>query len=156
MNDEPNEAWGTEAPPNLDDVTLATMEDLANRGFELRKDIENNRKAEKALQDELRQVKGKLLSYLAHFGLNKYASKSGNVFTKKTFSVRVPKDDESRDQFFNFLKEEGIFGQLITVNSRTLNSLYNERLEQATEEGKSFNMPGIEPPTMFEDVNFKK
>jgi len=150
------EAWGTEAPQAPDEVTMAKMEELSERGFQIRQEIKELGDREKELQDELRGVKAKILSTLTHFGLTKYASKNGSVFTKKTYSVRVPKDDESRERFFGFLKAEGIFDNLITVNSRTLNSLYNERLEAAKDAGESFNMPGIEPPTMFEDVNFKK
>ncbi len=153
---EENKSWGTDDAQVPDNVTVAMMEELANQGFQLREKIKDLGEVEKELQDELRLVKGKLLSYLSHFGLTRYTSKAGNVFTKKTYSVRVPKDDTAREQFFGFLKTEGIFDQLITVNSRTLNSLYNERLEAAQAEDKIYNMPGIEPPTMFEDVSFKK
>jgi hypothetical protein len=153
---EENRSWGTEEAPKADEVTLAMMEDLAAQGFRLRERIKELADEEKEVQESLRNVKGKLLTYLAHFQLPKYQSKLGTIFTKKTYSVRVPKDESSRAQFFEFLKTEGIFDELITVNSRTLNSLYNERLEQAKDAGESFSMPGIEPPTMFEDVQFKK
>lgn len=156
MNDSQEQAWGTEEAPQADQVTLAMMEDLAAQGFKLRERLKELADEEKAVQESLREVKGKLLTYLAHFQLPKYQSKLGTVYTKKTYSVRVPKDESARNEFFGFLKAEGIFDELITVNSRTLNSLYNERLEQAKDAGESFAMPGIEPPTMFEDVQFKK
>ena len=53
-------------------------------------------------------------------------------------------DDIAREKFFNYLKGKGVFEQMITINSRTLNAFAKVELETANEEGVlDFQIPGL-------------
>ena len=80
----------------------------------------------------------------------------GKVVVDTKISVKVPKDPEKKQEFFNYLKEKGVFEPMATIHSATLNSFYNAELEVAREEGHAdFNIPGLEPSGEWTKLRFK-
>jgi hypothetical protein len=58
---------------------------------------------------------------------------------------RVPKDLESKKMFFAYLENKGVFDELISVNSNTLNSWAQAEIDAAEEAGNfDFQLPGLE------------
>lgn len=76
-------------------------------------------------------------------------------------SFRVPKDEENKKKFFEWLKAQGLYDAMITVNSQTLNGLLKEKEAAFYEEGGiAFEVPGIEMgagrPVPKGELNSKK
>lgn len=143
--------WGHEEKP-ISAVTMADMEALASKGRELRAKKDELKKQESDVEQELKGVQKRIIAYLEHFGLTKYESAGGKVFVTNKRSVKVPKDEADRDSFFAWLKERGIFDQLITVNSQTLNAMYNRECDAT---GGDVSIPGLGPATEYKSVTFK-
>jgi len=78
--------------------------------------------------------------------LDRDSYKSPNVqfnFVEKQ-TAKVPKDDENRKLFFDYLKSRGAYERMIGVNSATLNSFYKQERELEAHKGNfDFKMPGI-------------
>ena len=102
-------------------------------------DFEKEKKALAAFQE-------KILFILQENDMEKYASKHGTVFRVKRESVRVPKGPEEKAEFFAWLKNKGIYDELVTVNSVTLNALYKQESEVAND--PDFKIPGIGESTV--------
>lgn len=100
----------------------------------------------------------KILEVLKEEGKDSYKSEFGTVSISHRTSFKVPQSPEDRVLFFNYLKDKGVFDNLITVNSATLNSFCKVELEQAIEKGEAldFAIPGILPPTVGEIISFRK
>lgn len=83
---------------------------------------------------------------------------NGHTFyTNTKESVRTPKTDEDKKLFFDYLKEKGLFDQMISINSQTLNSLYKSMSEEALEKGiVDFRLPGIDEPTIYKQLRIRK
>ena len=136
----------------LDDSTVQNFEEMCGELFHQRSTV-------KALEDRvsdekkiLEKMKSKILGYLDQFGKDKYQSEYGTVSRTKKFSVKVPKDEASKEKLFGWLKEKGIDMHYMTVNSISLNSLYKKELDAM---GVDFEMPGVEEPTYYELLNVR-
>jgi hypothetical protein len=134
------------------EITVPEFEDLCEKVFSQNKfckEIDAHLELEKEI---LKKMKVKLMALMTEFGKSKYSSNAGTLFKKSEFSVKTPKDPESRELFFAWLKEQGLFDNLISVNSKTLVSLYNSKLEEV---GPEFQMPGITEVTSYESLNIR-
>jgi hypothetical protein len=113
------------------------------------------------LKDKLAEVtrrftekQEKVLTILEHVGVEKaMGSRGGVAAVEVKESVKVPKDEASRELFFEYLKEQGIFENMITVHSQTLNAWYNAEV-QDREVG--WTVPGIEPGKIYKKIKLIK
>jgi hypothetical protein len=106
---------------------------------------------------ELEEKKDKLLSYFEHYEKEKYYANGFTFYTQTRFPVSLPHDLDSKRAFLDYLKERGIYDELVSVNSQTLNSFYKKEMDKAIEEGNvDFKVPGIAEPKAFKKIMFRK
>jgi len=103
-------------------------------------------------------LKAKVQAYMDDAGMEKYHCASrGLVYTTQRMSVTVPKDDDRRAQFFAYLRDKGVFENLITVNFQTLNALYKAEFEAAVAAGlPDYKMPGIGEPSFAKTLTMRR
>jgi len=96
-----------------------------------------------------------LLSLLTRSGKSSWKVPGVGTASKKvSLSVKTPKTKQAKESFFNFLKgyNEDVYWKLLSPNSRSLNSFYNEMAESNPE----IELPGLELPTSQESLSFRK
>lgn len=99
----------------------------------------------KDLKNELTTAQGKLQAKLESLGLESYKGKAGTFSFRMIQGFKVPADMESKMKFFDYLKEKGVFDEIVTVNSQTLNSWSQSEIEAAEVAGNfDFTIPGLE------------
>lgn len=135
--------WPTEEKP-LSELTLKEVEDIAKTYREKREEIDQQKQVLSALEEERKALERKLVSILEGNQKSSYDSAVGRISLGYRTSIRVPQGDD-RAEFFNYLREKGVFEEMITVNSQTLNAFYKQEEQLAREEGRGmeFHIPGI-------------
>lgn len=129
----------------MTDIGVKELESLVDQCFEQRKVYEAKKKEMSEEYAELERLKSVVIGKLEALGIDKFEGKLGKFSYKYEESFKVPKDTESREKFFTFLKEKGVYEQMITVNSRTLNSFAKQEAELAEEDGNfDYQIPGLE------------
>ena len=122
-----------------------------------------NYRSAKMITDEAEKIEAKykqqILDQMLEAGKVKYFVEGvGTVSLSEKKSIKVPKTNEDKTLFFAYIDDkygEEFAKSLVTINSRTLNSFYNE--EAAKIEGpEELRMPGIEPPTSYVSLSFRK
>lgn len=105
----------------------------------------------------LEELKSRVLGFMEEAGIEKqHIPGFGTLSAQTRFSVKVPQGDGKRE-FFEYLRSLGIFEDLATVNSQTLNGWYKERLDEAIEKGDlGFRVPGIEEPKSVKTLGFRR
>ena len=101
---------------------------------------------------------------LAHFEENDMTSFRVDgvalISVSEKLTVKTPKRPEDKVAFFNYLKEtkgEEVMLHYQTVNSQSLNSFFKAEMESKTDEEKlTFNLPGIEAPSMVKKPSVRK
>ena len=93
---------------------------------------------------KLETAESEMLEMLHDQGMTNFKCVEGTFFISHRTSVKTPKTPEQREAFFSYLRAQGLFDSLISVNSQSLSKLYKEGLEEAKKQGqKDFNLPGI-------------
>lgn len=98
-----------------------------------------------------------LLQVLEATGLDSIKAHGYTFSPREEMSVKNPQTPEDKEAFFLYLKEQGLFENMISVHSRTLNSMYKSASEDALRRGElEFRIPGIEAPTVFKKLVIRK
>lgn len=93
---------------------------------------------------EIDEVKQQIQKALEASGLDRFEGSETKVNLITTHSVKMPQDEANRAIFLHWLHTHGM-GNMLTVNSQSLNSLYNREAETALAKGiVNFRIPGID------------
>lgn len=139
---------------------MVTTDDLKAQIATIRELRELDDKISAQRKDSARVVEeaeNKMLAMLDEAKLPSFRCEYGNVGKTMRMSIKTPKSPEDRSAFFGWLKSKGIFDDVISVYSATLNSLYKDEFQAAKERGEEdFKIPGLLEETMTPILWFRK
>lgn len=145
-------------PPTISEsgalVTVAELDTLTQYLFDMRDYVESIEAYVSELNKATARVKMAAVRYLKELNREDYPAERGTIRIREQWGVKLPDSEEKKALFLNHLKERGIYERYVTVNAASLKALYNSDWEAAKKrgEGMEFEMPGIEPPTLYEDL----
>jgi len=139
-----------------------TVEEMNKKVEEIRvkeEEYEAAKTVSTSLGHEVDKLYSEIGKMLLDLGQESFKTPLATVSLRTRKSFKTPKDEESRTEFFNKLKEMGVFESMITVNSNTLNSFLKSEFESAEARGEDmvvYKFPGIEPPTVSVTASLRK
>lgn len=142
--------------PEGQKVTVEDMDKLVLELREARADRDAKDEIKKAASKIVSQLEGKVVAYLKELGRENYKTPDGTVYVQKVWSVGVPKADQDKLALLDWMKEQGIYNKYVTVNSRSLNSLYKTLVEEAEAKGELLQVPGLGAPSLRESLGLRK
>jgi len=111
----------------------------------------------KPLEAQLTTIKEEIRDVFALLDIDELSANGYKFALKTESSVKVPKTVEEKTEFFQYLEKEGLFYEVVGVNSMTLNKFYKEKAAEALEHGNiDFRLPGIETPKEYNVLKIKK
>jgi ATP-dependent Lon protease len=126
-------------------VSVQELENDIEQMFNLRMEKEQKEAEAKAINEQLTEIQNKVMGKLESLELTSYKAKAGTFSFSMREGFRVPKDLENKKKFLDYLKDKGIFDEMITVNSQTLNSWAKAEIEAALERNEfDYQVPGLE------------
>lgn len=140
-------------------ITVDEMNKHAQLIREKEAEYEEARKVSVALGKEVDSLYDTMGKMLLELGQENFRTPFGTMILTKRTSFKVPSDEESRNAFFEKLKEMGVFDGMITVNSNTMNSFLKEEYKLAEARGEDmvvYKFPGIQPPTISVTASLRK
>lgn len=137
--------------------TLNAFQNLCKDIWEQRMKVDEMASALKIETSKLEGMKAKVLAYMEDSEIEKqHVPGYGTLSMQNMFSVKVPAGD-NKAEFFEYLKERGIFEDMATIHSATLNSWYKQEIDAAIEEGNAdFRIPGIEEPKIVKRLGMRR
>lgn len=146
-----------EAEVGAGEITVEELELEIERCFYLR-DKHTQIKAEaSAVWEQYELIQNKVRGMLESLNKTSYKAEAGTFSFSLTDSYKTPKTLEQKELFFNYLKEKGIFDEMVTINSRTLNSYAATECEVQYDQGNfDFTIPGLEKGEPAYKVSLKK
>lgn len=148
--------WGTpdnDTPPEAP-ADLAAATKLA---AELKEEIAGIALTLKQKEDKLQDVRQELLAALEFMGIESIRAHGYLFHKEEKTSVTTPKTTEQKQELFEYLKEKGLYWEMVSVNSQTLNALYHSLSTQAEEEGiLAFKLPGVPDPTTYTNLKMRR
>jgi hypothetical protein len=156
MVEVPQMGWYDDTDTPKDAITVKQLDELCEVVSKQRGVVDEMKGKLKEQQEVLDGLELKLLAALTDSGKNSW--KVGDaLFTKVTrFSVQTPKEMPDKLAFFDYLKQRGVFEELVNIHSNTLNSFYKQEQENASKEGRILSIPGIKEPTSSETLSVRR
>lgn len=146
-------------------ITVQELQEMCKQAIELDEQI-TALEAEMITprKKKLSDLEGKIQACMEQLDMEKIPVKGyGTYFLQSKFSVKVPKTEQEREDFFAYLQAKGIFESMITVNSQTLNAWYKQEMEALASRAEAgedvdpdFKIPGIEEPKDYFTLAFRK
>lgn len=133
---------------------LAQMLEIAAR---MKAEIEKDEESLASKQEAFKSVKESIRRTLELSGIDNVRANGFLFFTKTKSSVQTPKTAEDKKKLFDYLESQGLFLEIASVNSQTLNSLYKNLSEKAAEEGNlDFTLPGVKPAESYVTLEMRR
>lgn len=137
-----------EEEASVSEVTIKELTDICESMYRLKKEIADIEAQAKSKQEAYDELERKVLSTFEASGLSNFETPSGKIIMQSRLSVKQPASPEDKKKFFDYLREKGIFEEMVSVNSRTLSAFVKREVEIAEEEGRvGFTPPGLTPPS---------
>lgn len=140
----------------MGEVTVSEIENLCQKYSEVREKIDATKQDLENFEAERRTFEAKILACLDGLGKTRWDFGSHTLSTVEKFSYKTPKTPHAKDELYAYLKARGVYDDLISVNSQTLNAFVKREMEIALEEGKTdFSIPGLEEPTLYKTLSLR-
>jgi len=142
----------------MEHVTLQELDEVCGQ-YALKRAEKERLDAElKEREKELYALEQKIQAFLEQSNKSKYSVDGIGTFNVvERFSYKIPRTPEAKEKFFSYLKEKGIYDDLVNVNSQTLNAFCKQQMEEARDrQDFNFSIPGLEEPTLFKKVQLRR
>lgn len=143
-----------------EEVSIKQMDAEIQKLRALRTDYEEKNKIKQEADRLYKEQQIKVLSMMEKSGKETYICEGvGRVSIRNKMAVRVPQTPEDKVKFFDWVRKnlgEEAAVHYQSVNSQSLNRLYNDLLEQYADRGEVLDIEGIEPPQLRQDLSFTR
>lgn len=141
----------------IDAIPKDDLAALTLKASQLKQELDLAETKIKLVKDEYNAVTNTILKTLELMDMDSVKA-HGFLFYKQTStSVTTPKTAEEKELLFKFLADRGIFLEIASVNSQTLNSLYKSLAAEAADEGNyDFKIPGVGEPTSYTSLKLRR
>lgn len=141
----------------MDSTSDSELARATAKAAELKQEIEVRKRELETMQASFTEVSMEIVKMLETLEIDSIKQHGFTFFIEEKESVKTPKTLEDKKEFFQYLRELGLFEEMVTVNSMTLNSFYKSMSQEAAEKGVlDFRMPGIEEPTAYKTLKLRR
>lgn len=138
-------------------ITVKELDTLLEQLGKLEDEKEAISESLKAKNKEISSLELRITEVLKSLEREEYDSPHGKCSFEEVFNVKMP-TEENKEQLWAWMREKGIYDRYATVHATSLKSLFRAERNIAIENGEdplTFALPGMEPATIFEKLNFK-
>lgn len=125
--------------------TLKELDNLISEIAELDGQAEGMKLTLKALNEQIAEKERKVMAMLEQAELKTFKGSRGSMTIASRWGVKMPKEPEVKEALKAYCEERGIWDNLWTINHQTLNSMFKQAMEAATEAGEMIDIPGLNP-----------
>lgn len=139
-------------------IGLTQFDGICKQFFDQRATVQGIKDKLKEEQEKLDVLESQLLHIMEETNREKvHVAGHGLIYTVDRFTVQTPKSLDDKKRLFKYLTDKGIFFEMASVNSQTLNSFYKTEMEQAVSEGNvDFKIPGVGDPSHIRTLSVRK
>ena len=137
-------------------MSIQDLSALIDQASAYKEQVDEKKEQLKDIQKELDKLNKMIVEYFEENNLKSIKGETYMAYTVERRSLKI----EDRNEFFSWLRDKGIFDDVISVSSQKLGPLYNEELELAKESGDfgflEKGIPGLSSPTTHKTVSYKR
>lgn len=131
----------------MSEITVKQLQEKVDEWHLKRKQIDEIKDVLEEKNKELNKLQFELFEMMEALEIHKFEGTLGKVQVFEIPYVNMPQDDK-KQEFFNFLKDQGEFEDMATVHHGKLNSWFKSKLE----EDPLFVAPGLDEPKIRKEL----
>lgn len=137
--------------------SLGNARKLVEELYEARAEQDKRRDALAQQSEIVDELERRIINMLEAAEMDRLDGNNCYVLLGERTSVKTPKGNAERALFFDYLRERGVYEELRTVNSQSLNAFYKSELELALDRGEvDFSIPGITEVLVVPKLSLRK
>lgn len=129
----------------MSEITVQALRAKIDTWHTLREKVKDLEAEIKKINETISPLTQELIEIMEAMDLTRFEGSLGKVNLLTIDYVSNPQSEEDKEKFYDYLKGEGIFDEMVSVHHQKLNSFYKSKLEEAIEKGEQLNIPGLEP-----------
>ena len=146
--------WEVDAPK---EITLKGLTDLCDNLIIAREAKDAINEELKIASEKISELEMKILNIMKENALPNFKGSFGTISIKNNKTIAQPEDMHSKIQLFDYLRSQGIFEEMVAVNSRTLSSWANKEIEAREKQGVfGWVPPGLKAPNEYQSLSVRK
>lgn len=146
--DEPTEA-----------ISVADLKSFVTIMRDLKEVYDIAKKASSAAHEAFREAEQLVIHAMDASGQKKFnVPGMGTLSVVNKYQVTVPKDVESKRLLFRYIRDSygaDVLDEYRSINYQSLNSFYKQEQEIAESEGREFDLPGVDDPTVKVETRWR-
>lgn len=148
------EDWSIE---QAGEVTLKGLTALCDKLIHEREVKKKLEEGMKEVQEVISSLEMQILNIMKENALPNFKGAFGTISIKNNKSVTQPESLEEKLKLFEYLREQGIFEEMVAVNSKTLSSWASKEIEAKEKLGVfGWVPPGLKPATEYQSLSVRK
>lgn len=138
--------WGNEGA-ELSELSIKELDHMVKQYAAYRAEIESRKESLSEVEGKAKQLESQIIEILQNSGKKSWESEYGKFSWVQRASFKQPDSSENRAKFYGYLKELGIFEDMVSVNSNTLTAWASKEVEAQEETGNiGWLPPGLSSP----------
>ena len=138
-------------------TTIEELNRLCEKMYELKAEASALSEQSKAKNKEVLLLQQNILEIFEENEMTSHSGSFGKIIKSKRYSVKKPASEEDKAAFFGYLKEQGIFEDMVSVHSSTLQGYVKQEIEAKEAEGKlGWKPPGINDIGYIDTISMRK
>ncbi len=138
-----------------DDITVKDLGEKQREVFKAKAEYEAAKQESNSLFAKFKILQSDHIERLESLAMKSYKTDAGNFSFTMVESVSL--DQENKDEFWDYLREKGLFNSMITINSATLNSWAKQEFAEQEESGSlDPQVPGLNKKPPFAKASMRK
>lgn len=129
----------------MSEITVQALRQKVDQWHTMREQIKSLEAEIKSINEAMQPLTLELIEIMDAMDLTRFEGSLGKINLLTIDYVNNPQTEDDKAAFFNYLKNEGLFEDMVSVHHQKLNSFYKSKLEEAIEKGEQLNIPGLEP-----------
>ena len=142
-----------------EDISVATLKALVSNMRAMKDAYDAVKKLSSEAHEHFREAEQLVISAMEASGQKKFNIPGmGTLSMVNKYQVTVPKDVESKRLLFRYIRENygpDVLDEYRSVNYQSLNSFYKQEAEVAESEGRDFDLPGVDDPTVKVETRWR-
>jgi hypothetical protein len=153
LGDLPDLDWGG----NDIDVSSVNLAKEMKEAATLKVEMDDLAVKHAAVKERLKEVLKVLRKTLEALNIDKLNGEGWMFYKRKHLTATKPVTLQEKKELFQFLQKEGIFLEMASVDSKTLNKLIKIYSERAEKEGNfDFTLPGVRKPVEYFSLEMRR
>lgn len=159
MSDAYYEEWMSEEQKGASEISIEELDGLVKEYLAKREEYEAAKKIQSEKYGEYQSMENKLMSTLKAAGKKTYIVDGvGRATIVQKNVITVPKELSDKRSLWDWIAAKygkDALDDMLSIHSAKLTSWYNQESEQ-NKDNPLFKVPGIQPPTMVENLSFRR